>query len=420
MNNIKDVSEAQLHEQAFIGGVVLLGESHGSISLSPADFEIKELGQIWEYCQKHAKINITDMQYKFDAEWLGKMITSVPTSINLAKYARKISELSYRRHLAFSLDKASQMAASGNIDDVANFVISALDNAPAEKEAVKMSELIADAYADLSEAQTNGKVINFVETGMVSFDNAIGGLQENGLIVVAGRPSMGKTAYASCLAANVGAKGNVLMFSMEMSGKQLALRFLASQSNVDLQSMMQGSLNAGEWNQLAQGFAGIKDRGIWVNDRTSRTVSDIKAECRRFKRRNKAIDLVIIDYLTLLNMPKSLNKVDAVGDVSRELKLLAGEIECPVVLLSQLNRSLEQRSDKRPMMSDLRDSGAIEQDADQIIFPFRPEVYDKSPNVEGLAEIIVAKNRNGRTGMIRMSWLAKSATFKEATHEDTF
>jgi len=420
MKEMNEYSEAELHEQAFIGGVILLGESHGDISLSPADFKDKYLGEVWEYCQKHAKLDLTDIAYRFDESYISKLISHVPSSIGLLKHAKKIAELSYRRTLVFSFEKAAQMAAHGSIDEVANFVISALDNAPAEKEAVKMSDLIADAYADLNEAQTNGNVINFVETGMKSFDNAIGGLQENGLIIVAGRPSMGKTAYASCLAANVGKNGNVLMFSMEMSGKQLALRFLAAQSNVDLQLMMQGKLTGEDWHALGSGFQDIKDHGIWVNDRTSRTVADIKAECRRFKRRNKAIDLVVVDYLTLLNMPKSLNKVDAIGDVSRELKLLAGEIECPVVLLSQLNRSLEKRENKRPMMSDLRDSGAIEQDADQIIFPFRPEVYDKSPKVEGLAEIIVAKNRNGRTGIIRMSWLAKSATFKETINEDTF
>ena len=417
MNLENEISEALMYEQAFIGGAILLSESHGDVSLNPSEFESKELGQIWEYCQKHAKINITDMQYKFDSEYLGKMITSVPTSISLSKYAKKISELSYRRNLAFSLDKASRMAISGDINDVANFVISALDNAPVEKEAVKLSHLIADSYADLQKAQTTGESINFVKTGMKSFDDAIGGLQENGLIVVAGRPSMGKTSYAANIASNVGKKGNVLMFSMEMSGKQLALRFLAAQSNVDLQLMMQGKLTGGDWHSLGQGFEDIKEHGIWINDRTSRSISDIKAECRRFKRRNKKIDLVIVDYLTLLDLPKGENKSDAIGEVSRSLKVLAGEIGCPVMLLSQLNRSLEQRKDKTPIMSDLRSSGDIEQDADQIIFPFRPEVYDKSPAVEGLAEIIVAKNRNGRTGMIRMAWQAKSATFKELARE---
>jgi len=409
--------KAMRYEQAFIGAVLCGVSKHDVVELNPADFSDSYLADIWKFCQQNHEIDMTAIAHKFDEQYLGKLISSTPSSTSLTRYAGKIKELAYRRRLAAALSTASNMAADGDLSDVGNYVISALDNAPKAREAVQLVNVIGDAYEDLQRAYNTKEQINFIPTGMKMFDERIGGLQKEGLIIVAGRPAMGKTAFASCLAANVGKTGKVLMISMEMSAKQLAMRFLSASSNVDLQNMMQGSLSGGDWSNLASAYESMKEHGIWINERTSRTVQDIKAEARRFKRVHGGVDLIVIDYLTLLNMPEGVNMVQAVGQVSREMKLLAGEIGCPVVLLSQLNRSLEQRSNKQPLMSDLRDSGAIEQDADQILFPFRPEVYDKKPENEGIADIIIAKNRNGRTGVVRMAWLGKSATFKEMESE---
>ena len=269
-----------------------------------------------------------------------------------------------------------------------------------------------EAYRNIMDA-SEGKAINFIKTGLYDFDDKIGGLQKDGLVIVAGRPSMGKTSFAASVVRNVGKNHPVLMISMEMSGSQMAMRFLAAEKNVDLQLMMQGKLEDGVARGMAAASASLQSANIWVNEKTSRTVADVAAEARRFKRKHGDVGLIVIDYLTLLKMPAAANQVLAVGELSRAFKVLAGDLKCPVMLLSQLNRSLESRTDKRPMMSDLRDSGAIEQDADQIIFPFREEVYNKTKDNEGMAEILVSKNRNGKTGTFKMLWMAKSATFKD-------
>ena len=410
-------SEAASYEQVFIGGMLSCVSSHDAIDLNPSDFLDSYLSDVWKFCQTMRDIDLTALAHKFDSEYLGKLIASVPSSISLEKYAKKISNLAYRRRLSESLSRASEMARDGDLEALSNYVVAAIDDAPKSKESTHIAEIIADAYQDLERAHKSKESINFLPTGMRLFDEKIGGLQQKGLIIIAGRPSMGKTAFASSLAVNAGKTGKVLMISMEMSRKQLGMRFLAAASNTDLQDMMQGSLTGGDWQNLAGAYGELAETGIWINDRTSRTVNDIKAEARRFKRKHKNIDLLVIDYLTLLNMPDGKSKADAVGDVSREMKVLAGELGCPILLLSQLNRSLEQRTNKQPLMSDLRDSGAIEQDADQILFPFRPEVYDKKPENEGIADIIVAKNRNGRVGIVRMAWQGKSATFKEMAYE---
>jgi len=404
-----------IHERALIAAAILATDKHGLVSVQPDDFEDRKLGAIWGEIIKHQQIDHTTLASKFGDQLLNDIITTTPSTVSIRREAQYVREAAYRRRLALALAKASDMAKQG-VDQasISQYVLTALDGVPQDAEAKHIGDAMVDAYRQI-EAACRGEAVNFVASGFRAFDSMFGGLQKGGLVVVAGRPSMGKTAFASGLAAHASEHGAVLMVSMEMSASQMAMRFLAAERGIDLQAMMMGRLSHDDFRQLADAVHTLKQRRIWINDMTSRTIASVAAEARRFKRVHDDMRLLVIDYLTLLNLPTADKQADAIGKVSRACKVLAGELGCPVVLLSQLNRNLEQRPvDQRvPRMSDLRDSGAIEQDADQIIFPYRPEVYQKKPENEGLAEIYVAKNRNGKTGMVRMAWRAPCAAFAE-------
>ncbi|MDX8383591.1 MAG: DnaB helicase C-terminal domain-containing protein [Ghiorsea sp.] len=418
MHNLAE--KAMLHERNFIADALVLVDQHGVIDLNPADFVEPRYGEIWEYCQSVSEISLTEIDYRFNREGFVDSVVEqgVSQSAGMRKEAVAIRELAHKRRVVKALGLASSMIAEGKpINDAANYAISAFDDAPSGGDGEELKKYLTDAYHDIQRAN-EGESVNFIHTKITDFDNMFGGIQKAGLVIVAGRPSMGKTAFASAITRNISKTKPVLMISMEMSGKQLAMRFLAAEEGIDLQHMMQGKLLKDDWSKLSTAYHNLlKDGNIVINQKTSRTVADIAAEARRFKRKYNDVGLIVIDYLTLLEMPAGENQVIAVGKVSRALKVLSGELECPVMLLSQLNRSLENREDKRPMMSDLRDSGAIEQDADQIIFPFREEVYKKKPENEGVAEIIMRKNRNGKVGMVKVAWVEIAATFKNLAQE---
>ncbi len=401
------------HERALIGLAIIGVDKHLLVDVQPSDFGDSHLGEIWAEIIKHQKVDITVLANKFDEAELSEIVADAPVPGSIKREAERVKHGAYRRRLRMALIKSAEMVDCGaEIGDIAHYVMQALDGQPDSADAVHISDAMIEAYSQV-ERSYRGESVNFVPTGYSTFDETFGGLQQNGLVIVAGRPSMGKTAFAMGLASNAGKEGHVLIVSMEMSRVQLAMRFLASERNIDLQKMMQGKLSVDDFRMLADAVGKLKDRQIYINDVSSRDVAGIAAEARRFKRAHGSIHLLVIDYLTLLRMPGGDSMVQQVGKVSRAFKVLAGELGCPIVVLSQLNRDLEKREDKRPRMSDLRDSGAIEQDADQIIFPFRDEVYRKTPENEGIAEIIMAKNRNGQTGLIRMAWRGYCAAFAE-------
>jgi len=233
-------------------------------------------------------------------------------------------------------------------------------------------------------------------------------LQRGDLIVIAGRPSMGKTAFVMNLAQNAAIRDEqeanvVAVFSLEMSAQQISMRLLAAESKVDMSKMRTGSFAADDWRKLASGTAKLSEAAIFVDDTPGISVLEVRAKCRRLKREKKRLDMVLIDYLQLMTGNANAERKDLeISEMTRSLKGLAKELEVPVLILSQLNRSVESRADKRPMMSDLRESGAIEQDADVIMFIYRDEVYNKKPENEGMAEIIIAKQRNGPVGTVNL------------------
>ena len=254
-----------------------------------------------------------------------------------------------------------------------------------------------------------------ISTGFSDFDAMTSGLQPADLVIVAGRPSMGKTTFAMNVAENVGIKSGqpVAVFSMEMPGEQLTLRMMSSLGRIDQHRVRTGKLEDDEWPRLTSAVSILSEAKLFIDDSAALTPIEVRARCRRLMRDQGQLGLVVIDYLQLMQAPGAAeNRTNEISMISRSLKALAKELEVPVVALSQLNRSLEQRTNKRPIMSDLRESGAIEQDADLVVFIYRDEVYNEDSPDKGTAEIIIGKQRNGPIGTTRLTFLGKYTKFE--------
>jgi replicative DNA helicase len=262
--------------------------------------------------------------------------------------------------------------------------------------------------------------ITGLPTGFTDFDRMTAGLQSADLVVLAGRPSMGKTALATNIAEHVVIKSAkpVVMFSMEMPGEQLAMRMMSSLARIDQHKVRTGRLDDEDWPRLTSAVSLLADAPLFIDDTPALNPTELRARCRRVRREHKDLGLVVIDYLQLMQVPGAKeNRAMEISEVSRSLKALAKELDAPVIALSQLNRGLEQRPDKRPRMADLRESGAIEQDADVIVFIYRDEVYNSESPDKGKAEIIIAKQRNGPIGTVDLTFLGQYTRFENYADE---
>jgi len=264
------------------------------------------------------------------------------------------------------------------------------------------------------------ELVTGVPTGFVDLDRLTAGLQPSDLIIIAGRPSMGKTAFALNIAQHVGITGKlgVAVFSLEMSKEQLGLRMLCSEARVDQSKVRTGYIPASAFPELAKAASRLSESRIFIDDTPALSVLELRAKARRLKREREAkLGLIVVDYLQLMRGHNADSREQEISGISRSLKALAKELNVPVIALSQLNRQVEARADKRPMMADLRESGAIEQDADVIAFLYRPIVYDKNAN-EGDAEVILAKQRNGPIGSVPLTFLSSCTRFENRAPED--
>ena len=280
-----------------------------------------------------------------------------------------------------------------------------------------MSEVLKSVVEKIDENYIAGKQddVTGLRTGLVDLDNKTSGMQPGQLIIIGARPAMGKTSLALNIVENVALeeKQNALVFSLEMNNQQLGTRLLSSVSKLNSQRVSVGRLNEDEWSILTSGISKLHSAGIYLDEESTLSVNDIKARARKLYRELKGqLSLIVVDYLQLISVPGKDTKANEMSDVSRHLKLLAKELNVPVIALSQLNRGLEQRFDKRPVMSDLRDSGAIEQDADNIYFIYRDEVYNPDTQAKGIAEIIIAKQRSGPIGTVVTSFLGHLTRFE--------
>lgn len=344
--------------------------------------------------------------------YITEIASAVPTAANIMHYAKIVEEKSLLRRL---IRVATQIVEDGfTREDEVEALLS-----EAEKNMMEVSnrknagdfkhikDVLVQTYDNIELLHTQQGEVTGIPTGFTDLDRVTAGFQRNDLIIVAARPSVGKTAFALNIAQNVATKTseNVAIFSLEMGADQLVTRILCAEGNIDAQVMRTGSLQAEDWGKLTMAMGSLSNAGIFIDDSSGIRVSELRSKCRRLQQEH-GLGMVIIDYLQLISGSgkPGENRQQEVSEISRSLKGLARELEIPVIALSQLSRGVEQRQDKRPMMSDLRESGSIEQDADIVAFLYREDYYDKETENKDMIEIIIAKQRNGPTGTVTLAF----------------
>lgn len=347
--------------------------------------------------------------------YMKTLAEAVPTAANIKDYARIVHDKSLLRALieacAESTDDAYESAEeAGRIVEAAEARIFALAQGNDTKNFTHIRDVLVSTYEELKLLSTDREAVMGTPTNFEDLDRVLVGMGKNDLILVGARPGMGKTSFALNIATNVAknTKKTVCIFSLEMSAQQLVSRILSSEAMIDSHNLRTGMLSDEEWTKLANCSSTLSDCEILIDDTSGITVTGMKSKLRRVKN----LGLVIVDYLGLMQSDRRIdNRVQEVAEISRGLKLLAKELQAPVIACAQLSRGPESRTDKRPMLSDLRDSGAIEQDADIVMFLYRDEYYKDDPERQNIAEVIIAKNRHGSTGKVEMSWLGQYTKF---------
>ena len=436
LNKTPNSIEAEI---AVLGGLILDNESWEKIAdiLQVNDFYNEQHRKIYscivglvgdntpfDVVTINEKVNTSDD--KSFSTYLSEIINQTPSAANIKAYANIVREQSILRQLISVSNNLIEKSRDGGIDSK-----SLLDEA--ERTIFNISEesqktnsgfqdinkLVQESLKEIEKRAENGDAVTGVATGFTDFDNKTTGLQGGDLIIVAGRPSMGKTSFAMNLAEYASLKNDAVtaIFSMEMSGTQLSTRLISSMGRINQQKIRTGKLTDDDWPRLTNAIALLSKANIFIDDTPALTPTDIRARARRLKR-EKGLDLIVIDYMQLMQLSNnSENRATELSEISRSLKALARELDVPVVALSQLNRSLENRTDKRPIMSDLRESGAIEQDADLIAFIYRDEVYNEDSPDKGKAEILVRKQRNGPIFTTTLTFLGECTRFENYTPE---
>ena len=422
-------------EQAVLGSALIDSRCIADIIgiVRPEDFYLKQNREIFEtiytmfnFSETIDPVTVLDkmreLGYYHDnsRDYILQLMQITPTAANAVRYASIVRDKAMLRGLAdaasdISESVYSQKGAPEDILEDAEKKIYALRKGERGDSLEHISTTLMNVFERLNELSQSDSAIPGLSTGMRDLDFKINGLNRSDLLLLAARPAMGKTAFALNLCLNVAKKykKTVAMFSLEMSREQLAMRLLSIESFVDGQKMATGKLSEDEWSKLCMASSALSQTDIRVDDNPSITVAEMNAKCRRLDN----LGLVIIDYLQLMQGSGygkgGDSRVNVVSDISRSLKIMAKELNVPVVCLSQLSRGPEGRTDKRPMLSDLRESGAIEQDADEVLFLYRDEYYNENTEDKGIAECIVAKNRHGEVGTVKLQWIPQYQTFSD-------
>jgi len=420
-------------ERAVVAGLMIDEDAWSEVAdiVSPIDFNVYSNRLIFETISRLASknvpidiISVSDVLGNKLKEigglvYLAEITAQVSGTKNIKSYAEIVKKHSLLRELSqLTTDLIEKFKGKSFsepeeiISEIENRLFEISDRGKKPESARNIYEVSHEVIEKAEKMLKSGGKMTGIPTGFLELDKITSGLQPSELIVVAGRPSMGKTAFAMRIAEHVVTRTDktVLVFSMEMSVEQLATRLIASMSHIYYKLIEMGNLRKDEWEQVTQTIMRLERTRLLVDDSPTLTVSDIKARCKRIKK-TAPLDLVIVDYLQLIPTSGKENRATQVAAITRDLKILARELKVPVVVLSQLNRSLELRVDKRPILSDLRDSGGIEQDADLVIFLYREEVYNENTNEKGIAEIIIGKHRNGPTGTIKLDFVKLCARF---------
>ena len=360
--------------------------------------------------------------------YLATLARDTPTAANVRAYADIVRERSVMRQLirvggelAESAYRPEGRGVAELVDQAERAVFEIAERGDRMgRNYVPINELMAKAVDRLDTLVHADSHVTGVPTGLNRFDELTAGLQPGDLVIVAGRPSMGKTSFAMNIAENaaIGHKVPTAIFSMEMSGEQLALRLISSLGRIDQQKVRTGKLDDTDWKRVSSAITLMSKAPLYIDDTGGLAPTELRARARRLKRDHN-LGLMVVDYLQLMQVPGTReNRATEISEICRSLKSLARELKVPVIALSQLNRSVEQRDDKRPIMSDLRESGSIEQDADVIVFIYRDEVYNKDTQDKGVAEIIIGKQRNGPTDTVRTTFLGQFTRFENYASED--
>lgn len=410
--------------------------------VSPEDFHLKRHQLIF-----HAIINQAKTTEQFDVltitehlkqlqqletcggdQYLMRLANQTPSAAHVEQYASIVKDRSMLRGLlAYATDLTEKSFTPGELsaDDVfekAESDLFKLSNTRSHTKGPEKIDSIVSRTADIIDklaSQDSG--VSGHPTGFNDFDKLTSGLQNSDMVVVAARPSMGKTVLSCNFAENVLVSGGkpVLIFSLEMPSEQIAMRMLSSLGRIDQHRIRSGGLQDDDWPRLSAAMKMLEESKLFIDDTPGISPAEIRSRARQIKRRHPDLGLIVVDYLQLIRVPgNGENRTQEIAEISRSLKLIAKELNVPVVAVSQLNRSLEQRHDKRPMMSDLRESGAIEQDADLICFIYRDEVYNPETPDKGTAEVIIAKHRNGPIGRVRLAFLGQFTRFENFASEE--
>lgn len=421
-------------EQSVLGSIIMDHEAAvvASEILRPSDFyrpDHKEIfSAMMELYTANTPIDLITLQEKLvqkgvleqvgGLSYLTELATVVPTSAHIKQYSKIVEEKAVlRRLLKTSNEIATKTYDGEDVQGIMAFaekqIFDIVQNRRTD-DFTHINEVLITSIDKIEYAHKNKGGITGVPTGFIDLDYKTAGLQPSDLILVAARPSMGKTAFALNIIQAAGIKHNkkIAMFSLEMSKDQLVSRMLCAEAMVDAQKARTGALDKDDWDRLARAIPNIARADIYIDDTPSISPMEIRAKCRRLKL-EKGLDLIMIDYLQLMsgNGSKSDSRQQEISEISRALKALAREMQAPVIALSQLSRACEARADHRPMLSDLRESGAIEQDADVVMFLYRDEYYNPDTDKKNIGEVIIAKQRNGPTGTVELVWLGQYTKF---------
>lgn len=421
-------------EQSVIGAMIMDKDAIVTASeiLAEEDFYSKQCGTLFEAMvelnDEGKPVDLITLQDRLkekdvppevsSLEYIRDLITAVPTSANIKHYANIVSEKAMLRRLIRMNEEIANICYVGKesleaiLEDTEKRVFHLIQRRNSE-DFVPIRQVVMNTMEQIEKASRNKGNVTGIATGFADLDYRTAGMQPSDLVLIAARPSMGKTAFVLNIAQHVAFKLEqpVAIFSLEMSKEQLVNRLFSLESKVDAQKLRSGNLSDNEWERLIESAGVIGKSNLIIDDTPGITIGEMRSKCRKYKL-EYGLKMIIIDYLQLMSgSGRNDSRQQEISDISRSLKALARELEVPVLALSQLSRAVEQRPDHRPMLSDLRESGAIEQDADVVMFIYRDDYYNKDTERKGIAEIIIAKQRNGPIGTVELVWLPEYTKF---------
>ena len=441
--SIENTEQVRELERAILGGLMLETERYDVVSeiIEFTDFEGQDHQNIFqsmgELVNSNKPLDPLTVSDRLDSKnlltraggknYLIDLASTSPSAANLEAYAGMVRQKSISRRLMKINSEISELIvnpqgkdAAELLDEAETKIFSLNDEASRTSTNIqKLDELIPQSIERMNEIAKNGSSLLGASTGYKDIDSKLQGLQDGDLIIVAARPSMGKTALSMNIVENFVLNkdilGGVLVFSLEMPAESLTTRLLASNAKIDQQKVRSASMNQADLKKFMESSSKLKDLPLYIDDSSMLSPMELRARARRIARQEpNGLSLIVVDYLQLMQLPASQeNRVNQISEISRSLKMLAKELNVPVIALSQLNRAVEQRPNKRPIMADLRDSGAIEQDADVILFIYRDEVYNEDSEEGNKAEIIIGKQRNGPIGKVNLTFLKEYTRFED-------